>query len=77
MEYIVNQYDVTVIDRKRKLGWSHLGIHTYSGEVIPIKGNIQIPQWQVYLQEFVQSFRDPYAACMDSNHRRIGEVPAL
>jgi hypothetical protein len=77
MKYIVNQYDVTVIQRKGKLGWPDLGIHANASEVISIEGNIQGPERRFYLQQFVQAFRNPHSAGMNSDHRRIREVPVL
>ena len=44
IEHIVYQNDMTSVDVEGQVGRFNLGVHALVAEVIPMKGNVQIPQ---------------------------------
>ena len=74
---VIDQDDMPVFHGKGNLRGLDLGVHADAGEVIPVEADVQLPQGRFDLQELVQALRNPYAAGVDADHRRLGDAPVL
>ena len=71
LQHVIDQHNHLVVYVGWQVGWFYGWVQTNAGEIIAIKGNVELTQLSGRLQSFVQAFGNPYPTSLNTDNERF------